>query len=85
MLHIVLLIDIEMATLLHSIGLIILLKLIALMRRRREGTILKFYLIFGFNVNNSDAQEARRNAELRSVSERLESVEMALQDRVRCG
>ena len=66
-------IEIEMATLLHSIGLTILLKLIALMRRRRGGTILKFL------------QEARRNAELRSVSERLESVEMALQDRVSCG
>ena len=38
--------------------------------------------MFTFNVNSTDAQETRRNAELRSVSERLESVEMALQDRV---
>ena len=41
-LHIVLLIEIEIATPLHSIGLTILLKLIALMHRRRGGTILRF-------------------------------------------
>ena len=42
LLHIILLIEIEMATPVHSIGLTILLELIALMHRRRGGTILRF-------------------------------------------